>query len=97
MLHTFELDGTQNDSLAVTSGPQVSCLTPCATKPTAGRVRFGAYQDLALDVHGLIGSQELEGLKCETGIGTFAIVEGPKGVVHGTSKNGKDSVNGLHK
>lgn len=53
---------------------------------TAGVVVRGwAYQDLALDVHRLCGSQELEGLKCETGKGMGATVVNLVGVVHSTS------------
>lgn len=48
-------------------------------------VRGWAYQDLALDVHRVSCSQELEGLKLETGKGTGASDVGIVGVVHRTS------------
>ena len=87
-LQTSELDGTQDQSLAVVFCPQVSGHTRSAVRRIVAAgiaVRGWAYQDLALDVHRLCGSQELEGPKCETGIGTEASVVGPEGAVHGTS------------
>lgn len=96
MLPTFELDGTQNQSLAVVLWPQVSGRTSSASAAAAGLVGAGAYQDLALDVYRLIGSQELEGLKSETGIVTEAIKEGLIGVVHRTSTSRRDSVTGQY-
>lgn len=64
-----------------------------AATAAAGIVVGGlAYQDLALDVHRLCGSQELEGLKCETGEGIGARAVGPVGVVHRTSKGETETV-----
>lgn len=94
---TFELDGAQDQSLAVVFWPQVSGHTFLAATAAAGIVVRGwAYQDLALDVHWLCGSQKLEGLKCETGIGTGASDVGLVGVVHGTSKGETDSFTGQY-
>lgn len=55
-------------------------------------VRGWAYQDLALDVHRLCGSQELEGLKCETGIGSGARDVVVVGVVCRASKGETETV-----
>lgn len=92
-LQTFEFDGTQDQSLTVVFWPQVSGHTFVAATTAAGIVVRGlAYQDLALDVHRLCGSQELEGLKCETGIGSGASDVAPVGVVHGTAKGETETV-----
>lgn len=85
-LQTFELDWTQDQSLAVVCCPQVSGHTFAAATTAAGIVvRGGTYQHLALDVHRLCGSQELEGFKCESGVSTAASDVGVVGVVHRTS------------
>ena len=87
-LLTFELDGTQDQRLAVVFWPQVSGRTSVAATAAAGIVVGGlAYQDLALDVHRLCGSQELEGLKCEAGVVPGARDVVAIGVVHSTAKS----------
>lgn len=92
-LQTFELDGTQDQSLAVVFWPQVSGCTSAAAAAAAGIVVRGwACQDLALDVHRLCGSQELEGLKFETGIRAGASAVGVVGAVHSTSKGETETV-----
>lgn len=92
MTQTFELDGTQDQSLAFVGRPQVSGRTSVAA-PAAPRVVVGrlAYQDLALDVHRLCGSQELEGLESEAGISTGAGGVGLVGVVHRTAESKRDT------
>ena len=55
-------------------------------------VRSWAYQDLALDVHILCGSEEPEGLKSETGVCTGASAVGVVGAVHRTSEGAIETV-----
>lgn len=83
------MDGTQDQRLALVFQPQTSGPAFPAASATEGVVVGGlAYQDLALDVNGLCGSQELKGLECETGIGTAARDDRLVGAVHGTPKGG---------
>lgn len=73
--------------------PQVSGLPFAAATAAAWIVVRGlAYQDLALDVHRLCGSQELEGLECETGIAMGTSHVGLVGVVHTASKGETETV-----
>lgn len=89
------MDGTQDQSLAVVFWPHISGGTVVASTAAAGIVvRGGAYQDLALDVQRLCGSQELESLKSEAGIGTGATDVGIVGVIHRTATGETDSVTG---
>lgn len=68
--------------------PQVSGNTVVAATAAAGvAVRGLAYQDFALEEDWLTSSEELEGLKCETGVGVVARNVGMVGVIYRTSKS----------
>lgn len=85
-LQTFELDGAQDQSLAFMIRPHISDDTLVAAKAAARFVSVWTYQDFALNIHWLCGSQELEGLKCESGISLGASGVGSVGTVFWTSK-----------
>lgn len=89
-LQTFELDGAQDQSLAVMFRPHVSGCTSVAAKAAARLVSSWTYQDFALNIHRLCGSQELEGLKGETGVRLGASDVGMVGVVFTTPKGEND-------
>lgn len=87
MLQTSELDGAQDQGLAIMFGPQVPGFPSAATPAAAGIAITGlTYENLALHIHRLCGTQKLEGFKPETGIGAGASDIGPVGAVFSTPK-----------
>lgn len=85
---TFKLDGTHNQRLAVVVRPQASFVSSPAATAAAGVVVEGrTNQDFALDVHFIRSSEELEGLKAETGQRLRTTTNGVVGAVNRTSED----------
>lgn len=83
---TFELDGAQDQGVAPLGGSQVPGLAGAAASAAAGVVvRSLADGDFTLQVHWLIGSQELESLEGEAGVATGTRGVGEVGGVPPTS------------
>ena len=87
MLQTSEFDGAQDHGLGLMCGTQVPGSPSAATPAAAGVAITGlTYQNLALHIHSLRGSQKLEGFECEPGIGAGASGIGSVGAVFSTPK-----------